>query len=85
MILKTAERFAALPALLVTANVGGTKPKSPALAISFFWPAFEVLLTGRFPVSSIRAVAQTIFLQAACEPILRRVVSSEHNRTFYSS
>jgi hypothetical protein len=25
------------------------------------------------------------FLQAACEPILRRVVSFEHSRTFYSS
>jgi len=74
-----------LPALLVTANVGGTKPKSPTLAISFLWPAFEVLLAGRFPFASIRAVAQTIFLQATCEPILRRVVSFERSRTFYSS
>ena len=74
-----------MPALLVTANVSGTKPKSPTPAISFPWPAFEVLLAGRFPFASIRAVAQTIFLQAACEPFLRRVVSSEHNRTFYSS
>ncbi len=85
MVLKTWDGVAALPALLVPANVGGTQPKSPTLAISFPWPAFEVLLAGRFPFASIRVVAQTIFLQAACEPILSRVVSFEHSRTFYSS
>ncbi len=82
MVLKTWDGVAVLPALLVPANVGGTKPKSPTLAISFLWPAFEVLLAGRFHFASIRVVAQTIFLQAVCEPVLRRVVSFEHSRTF---
>ncbi|MBA7506049.1 hypothetical protein ES706_04729 [subsurface metagenome] len=74
-----------MPALLVTANVGGTKPKSPTLAISFLWSAFEVLLAGPFLFASIRTVAQTTFLQAVYEPILSRVVSFERSRTFYSS
>ncbi len=55
--------------------------KSPA-AISFLLLAFEALLAGRCPFASIRVVAQTIYLQAACKPILRRVVSSERSRMF---